>query len=322
MSIGNKGRKEIFGYRLVNLISASILSVILFSVAGFLPGGGFLFYFFSILPFVYLILNYGYRIAFFSLLITYGSIYCLWGKIYALLFLLVFGSTGLFLGYGIKRKYSPSHLVILASLLCLAMLCIFEVVSFWFFHYDFFGSALDYLRVYNNKTLEFYKKIDIPSEDLKNLLSFLKEKMELIERIFFSIIILSCFLGIFILYKVAQALFVKQGYFLENLPPFSSWRPKDMLVFGFIIGGFLYWIGVYINFGFVRTLGQNILVIFLAMYFISGLSILDYFCKAYKVRKIMRYFVYMLAILQPILLIGFGLLDVWVNFRRKIKIIL
>ena len=312
-------KKEKFKLRLIDLIIVSVLNVILFSSAIFLPAIGFFFYFFSILPFIYLILNYGYKKAFFSLLISCAGIYVLWGVIYTLFFFLVCGSIGLFFGYSIKKKYSASWLVLEGSLLCFVMLCLFEISSLLFFRYDVLGQVLEFFRIYNNHILEFYKKGNLPPDDLRNILSFLKEKMVFLENIIFSIIFLNCFLGIFMFYKLAQFSFAKIGYCLNNLPLFSSWRPQEKLVFGFIAGGGIYCIGFYSDFESTKFFGQNILVIFLAVYFINGLSLLNYFLKKYKIQKMTSYLIYVLTIVQPILLLGFGLLDVWIDFRKKPK---
>ncbi len=297
----------------------SILGVGLFSSAVFLPAVGFFFYFFSILPFIYLFLDEGYKRAFLSLLISSVIICILWGEVYTLFFFLVFGSVGLFFGYSIEKKYSALWLVVGGSLLCFVMLCFFELVSLFFLNYDVFGRVVEYLGIYNGLILEFYKEIDIPPDDLENLLFFLKEKIEFLEDIFFSIIVLGCFLGIFMLYKVARALFAKLGYYLKNLPLFSTWRPEEKFIFGFITGGVFYWVGFYSNCNFVKSLGQNVLVIYIAVYFISGLSLLNYFCKKYEIQKMTKYLFYALTILQPVLLVGFGLMDVWVDFRKKYK---
>ncbi|MCK4532831.1 DUF2232 domain-containing protein [bacterium] len=309
--------KERLMLRLISLVSVSMLGAVLFSSAIFLPVVGFFFYFFSILPFIYLFLDEGYKRAFLSLLISSLVIYVSWGKIYTLFFPLVFGSIGLFFGYSIEKKYSALWLVVGGSLLCFAMFCFFEFISLSFFHYDVFGRMVEHLRIYDSRILEFYKEVDIPPDDLENLLFFLKEKMEFLEDIFFSVIVLGCFLGVFMLYKVARALFTKLGYYLRNLPLFSFWRPEEKLIFGFIAGGVFYWVGFYSNCNFVKFLGQNVLVIYIVLYFISGLSLLSYFCKKYKIQKMTKYLFYALTILQPILLVGFGLMDVWVDFRKK-----
>ncbi len=315
----NRYIKERLTLRLINLVSMSILGVGLFSSAVFLPAVGFFFYFFSILPFIYLFLDEGYKGAFLSLLISSVVICVLWGEVYTLFFFLVFGSVGLFFGYSIEKKYSALWLVVGGSLLCFVMLCFFELVSLFFLNYDVFGRVVEYLRIYNGLILEFYKEIDIPPDDLENLLFFLKEKIEFLEDIFFSIIVLGCFLGIFMLYKVARALFAKLGYYLKNLPLFSTWRPEEKFIFGFIAGGVFYWVGFYSNCNFVKSLGQNMLVIYIAVYFISGLSLLNYFCKKYEIQKMTKFLFYALTILQPVLLVGFGLMDVWVDFRKKYK---
>ena len=315
----NRYVKERLTLRLINLVSMSILGAGLFSSAVFLPAVGFFFYFFSILPFIYLFLDEGFKRAGLSLLISSIIIFILWGKVYTLFFFLVFGSIGLFFGYSIEKKYSALWLVFGGSLLCFVMLCFFEFVSLFFLHYDVFGRVVEHLRIYNNLVLEFYKEINIPPDDLENLLFFLKEKIEFLEGIYFSIIVLGCFLGIFMLYKVARALFTKLGYYLKNLPLFSSWRPEEKLIFGFIAGGVFYWVGFYSNCNFLKFLGQNMLVIYVVVYFISGLSLLSYFCKKYEIRKMTKYLFYALSILQPVLLVGFGLMDVWVDFRKKCK---
>ena len=73
----------------------------------------------------------------------------------------------------------------------------------------------------------------------------------------------------------------------------------------------------------VRTIGINVLVLLSMIYCFQGLSIAVFFMNKWKVPLLLRSFFYVMVIFQSfgtILLLIFGIGDIWFDFRKLKKI--
>ncbi len=71
----------------------------------------------------------------------------------------------------------------------------------------------------------------------------------------------------------------------------------------------------------VKLVGQNILNICLSLYFLQGVSVLVVFFKALKLSPFWQFLLFVFLVLQLFLLVtGVGLLDLWCNFRERIRL--
>lgn len=95
--------------------------------------------------------------------------------------------------------------------------------------------------------------------------------------------------------------------------PLSRWASPEWLVFVFLAAGF----GLLSPWSALRLLGLNLLLMGALLYFFQGLAVIAHLCQRFQVPVVLRGVGYILAFLNPIILlvIILGLLDLWVDFR-------
>jgi uncharacterized protein YybS (DUF2232 family) len=97
--------------------------------------------------------------------------------------------------------------------------------------------------------------------------------------------------------------------------PMNRWSAPEHLIWGVIAAGFC----LFLPLPQVKFAAVNVMIVLLAVYFFNGLSILLFFLSKYRVPLWIRVGVYALIVFQQIfalVIIGAGLFDQWVDFRR------
>ncbi|HXG53358.1 MAG TPA: DUF2232 domain-containing protein [candidate division Zixibacteria bacterium] len=108
----------------------------------------------------------------------------------------------------------------------------------------------------------------------------------------------------------------EQWFAVETL---REWKAPEPLVWGFIACGFSLFLPVP---GVLKALGANLLVVIAACYFFQGLAIVAFFFDKNRVPRFFRGVTYLFIAFQQIftfLVIGLGLFDLWIDFRRLRK---
>ncbi|MGD9106978.1 MAG: DUF2232 domain-containing protein, partial [Desulfobacterales bacterium] len=93
------------------------------------------------------------------------------------------------------------------------------------------------------------------------------------------------------------------------------WKAPEVLIWG-IIGCGLLLLLPGMTFKFV---GLNGLLIMLTIYFFQGIAIVSFYFEKKRFPRMLRVFLYSLIALQQVVLIviiGLGLFDMWLNFRK------
>ena len=95
----------------------------------------------------------------------------------------------------------------------------------------------------------------------------------------------------------------------------NLWKAPDYLVWVLIgCGGFLMLPG-----STLKIIGINGLLVLLMIYFFQGIAIVSFFFEKKQFPRLLRIFFYSLIAIQQIILlvvIGLGLFDMWLNFRK------
>ncbi len=71
----------------------------------------------------------------------------------------------------------------------------------------------------------------------------------------------------------------------------------------------------------IDSVGLNILIVCCLIYLLQGLAIVGFFFRRKRVPLLLRWLFYVLIAVQQymvILVIAFGLFDIWVDFRKRI----
>lgn len=103
--------------------------------------------------------------------------------------------------------------------------------------------------------------------------------------------------------------------------PFREWAVPDYLVFGLIAGGILKVLPF--DNRWMEVAGDNLLVFFLVLYALEGLSLLSYFFYKRRLSTALRFLSYATLLGYMVYyrevfftLSAVGVMDVWLNFRK------
>ncbi|HEU18958.1 MAG TPA: DUF2232 domain-containing protein, partial [Deltaproteobacteria bacterium] len=153
-------------------------------------------------------------------------------------------------------------------------------------------------------------------------IELLKRHSEQITRVFFglfpSIVLVGAMFFTWFTIIAGKVLFVKNGMWYPDFGDLSRWKLRDRYVWLVIISGLL----VLLPLGHVKIVGLNMLIIMLFLYLLQGLAVINFFFNAKRIPAFVRIIGYFLIFAQQfvlLLVVGLGLIDVWVNFRKLQK---
>jgi uncharacterized protein YybS (DUF2232 family) len=121
-------------------------------------------------------------------------------------------------------------------------------------------------------------------------------------------------------YLVAKYIWIRyegEGYFIDS-KALIEWRVPEYFIWLLIGSGFLSLIPIPI--GLIRAIGLNLLIILLFLYFLHGLAIIQFYFIKKEIPLSLRVMGYIFILLFiPIIVIGLGVFDLWVDFRGRVK---
>ena len=98
-------------------------------------------------------------------------------------------------------------------------------------------------------------------------------------------------------------------------PSFARWRTPPHLIWLLIAGGFLQFVPQ----ATVVTIGWNILLVMLPLYFFQGLAVVHHFLRRKNYPRSVKSMLYLLLLVVnplPIIVTSVGVFDLWIDFRR------
>jgi uncharacterized protein YybS (DUF2232 family) len=114
---------------------------------------------------------------------------------------------------------------------------------------------------------------------------------------------------------MARPILKRRGLFFPDFGPLKLWKAPDSLVWLLIgSGGFLMLPG-----STLKIVGLNCLLVLLMVYFFQGIAIVSFFFERKRFPRPLRIFLYSLIAVQQVVLlviIGLGVFDMWLNFRK------
>ena len=167
--------------------------------------------------------------------------------------------------------------------------------------------------------VEMQERMGFPQESIAVLKERTPEIAETVLRLLPAAAFVS--LGLIVLFNVVllcRRFPGKRPHWL-TLVSLREWKAPDFLVWGVIASGFAMFIP---GLESVRTLAANLLLIFGACYFFQGLAIIAFYFNKNNVPQFVRGMVYLFIVFQQIftlIVVGLGLFDLWVDFRRLRK---
>ncbi|MBI5554674.1 MAG: DUF2232 domain-containing protein [Elusimicrobia bacterium] len=279
--------------------------------------------FLAIVPLLLLSCIRGTRYAVIGTLLAALAIWLISGiTLLSLMFLLVAGIPALVMGTLIKKDTAAWDTIALVAALLLVCLVLIVVIleqvgqlNFWLELQRIFRDSMD-------QAYQFYKNRGVGTEELSRLKRNSWQLLRMIDLIWPSLMVITIWVFVSLDYIISGQIVRRFGLTIKSLPVFNQWRCSDWLVWGFIISSGVLVGDQVLRVSTIRWLYAglvNILILIGFAYFIQGLSITNYYFHKAKVGKLPQGLCYLLLALNRelwIVLLLFGMVDIWVDFRK------
>ena len=201
--------------------------------------------------------------------------------------------------------------------------CLAVIVSGFFglvFYSNVNGTEIsvlvsEYIAQNLKLTMVLYESMGFSEESLIQLSNSLEQIHYVLIRIVPAMVIGSTLFVAWINLLLAKGILTAKGVFFPDFGRLNHWKAPDALIWLFIgCGGMLLMPG-----NSLKMLGLNGLLILLTVYFLQGIAVVSYYFEKKRFPRALRLFLYTLIALQQfilLLIIGLGLFDIWLNFRK------
>jgi uncharacterized protein YybS (DUF2232 family) len=156
------------------------------------------------------------------------------------------------------------------------------------------------------------------AENIRLLESSLNKIQTVLVSIIPSLTIASTLLVIWINILLARVLLKRKLGFHPDYEKLNLWQAPDFLVWFLIgCGGLMLFPA-----GVSKLIGLNGLLILMTIYFFQGMAIVSFFFEKKQIPRFFKILLYSLIAIQQLVLlavIGIGLFDMWLNFRKLEK---
>lgn len=230
-----------------------------------------------------------------------------------------FGLIGIALGYGLRRGFSPTKILLIgaaASLISkIAVLAISAVVM----GVNPLNLQTEAMVKGLEQAMEFYRGIGMKPEELAQMEATMRPMLELIKIILPAGFVLAAFVDTFLNFQVAKAVLARLGQRVQPFPLFRHWTmPRVTAYFLAVALVSIYW-GKTREIELLYNIGMNLQVITTMLLFIQGMAVFYFLADKYNLSRIVRGIILFLilsnGLFMQALIIG-GVFDLIFDYRH------
>ena len=184
---------------------------------------------------------------------------------------------------------------------------------------DLISMLSQYVAQNIELSLVLYESLGMSEENLRLIQDSLDKIQYILVGIIPGLTITSTLLVIWINMLLSKVLLKGRFPYHSDYEKLNQWQAPDYLVWALIGCGLL----ILLPSSATRMIGLNVLLILMTIYFFQGMAIVSFYFEKKQVPRLFRILLYTLIALQQLALIaviGIGLFDMWVNFRKLKKI--
>ena len=262
--------------------------------------------------------RHGFRWSILSVVSAVIAIAFLLGPLTALIEGGVFGVIGILIGYGLRKQWSVSRLLIFPALVLMLAVVVQFWASAWVMNLDpaqmwtSLGEQLEETMrdMYVNQGLS-EEQIGVAMDSLQDQLSIMKKV--LVAGLFCSGIAIS-----YIINYLTRLVLGRIGtYEIPEIPTIQGWRIPDWALHIFLVGLISYFVKQYVP--FLEYIGYNLMYLGGIMLFIRGISCIWRISESYTSSRLVRWIVLAIFIAMSQSAAIFGALDVVLHLEDKWK---
>ncbi|MBI5416787.1 DUF2232 domain-containing protein [Candidatus Poribacteria bacterium] len=298
------------------------IAVILYVLGIYNIALGFIATIFCPVPIILLILRYDNKIVFTGFIVSILLLSSLAGILESVTFAFEFLLPGYVMGYLIKKNASPEKVVILTGIASVLATFLFIIISAKILQKDLMGDILNKIETSGNEVIEFYKSKGI--SDIALLKDQLEYNVKIFKRIFPGLFIFASFFAIIINYEITKKIITRLGHSIQPINMINMKVP-DNFIWGFIAAFIFRFIKLETILPAEATavlyfILENILFLFVILYFFQGIVICMLYMKKWKFPKFFLYTNLILFFLSSMSLLPLllGIFDFWFDFKTKL----
>lgn len=262
--------------------------------------------------------RHGFRWSILSVVSAVIAIAFLLGPLTALIEGGVFGVIGILIGYGLRKQWSVSRLLIFPAIVLMLAVVVQFWASAWVMNLDpaqmwtSLGEQLEETMrdMYVNQGLS-EEQIGVAMDSLQDQLSIMKKV--LVAGLFCSGIAIS-----YIINYLTRLVLSRIGtYEIPEIPTIQGWRIPDWALHIFLVGLISYFVKQYVP--FLEYIGYNLMYLGGIMLFIRGISCIWRISESYTSSRLVRWIVLAIFIAMSQSAAIFGALDVLLHLEERWK---
>ena len=299
-----------------DIATGVMATLVIFSLSVFLPVVGFAFSMFIPLPIIFYRAKLGRRGGVAVALITIVLMGIVFGGLSIdLLFFAGLMLLGFVMSEMLEKQLSVERTIAYTCGTVLGVGLIGTLLYGWANQTGIMELVSAYVASNLALSLKLYESIGIPQESIDAIANSLDRIQYVLIRIMPSIAAASTLFVAWINLIVARPLMVRRGLAVPDFGRLNHWRAPDPLIWGVIACG-----AVMLTPAMgIRLIGINGLLVLLTIYFMQGIAIVSFYFEKKGLPRFVRVVLYTMIGLQQLFLlvvIGIGIFDMWINFRK------
>jgi uncharacterized protein YybS (DUF2232 family) len=287
-----------------------------FLISAFLPIIGFVFSLFIPLPVLFFRTKLGRNPGFLIPCVTLLLIMLVMGHISV--DLLYFGGL-LILGFSLSEFFEKKLSVETTVLGTCGVVLVSGLIGLMAFSASAGQSLLAFVsaHVAHNleMTLTLYKKLGVSQDAITVITNSMDQIRFVMLRIMPALTTVSALFVCWLNILAAKPVFTSRTLPYPDFGRLNHWRAPEQIIWMLIGSG----LAMLLPSQGVKLVGVNMLLIILTIYFFQGMGIVAFFFEKKQLPRSFRIMLYALIALQQVLLlviIGLGVFDLWLNFRK------
>lgn len=298
----------------------------LFALIGlFIPPLGLVTNFLWTIPLVILTLRHGLRTGVMAFVVTTVLLMMLATPFRGLSLAIEFGIMSLIYGYAFRKKLPVGRTLLYGTLAAVVGTVLVIGLSLLIT-----GLSLEEMyqetALMMDQMLEMYKQLGLLEQLSQEGYTEeqIEETFELAAKLSISLLpgvmVFNSLVTALLTFLLSRLILQKMKFNLPSIPSFATWRLPWYFIWGFIVALASLLIGDYLRLEALKLVGGNIMVIYVPVFFLVGLSVIRFYLEKFKIGSLWKGLLLFLLILYfPLAVLSLamiGMFDTVFDYRR------